>query len=466
MPGQSLHATAVALNGLAVLLRGPSGAGKSDLALRLIDQGWQLVSDDQTEVRAERDTLIARAPAAIVGQMEVRGLGIQDIPALVEAPVRLVVDLVPAESVERLPETREREILGVKLPHLSLNAFEISTVAKLRLALLAADPPATTGRVEPKAEKNDRSESSATAGVDPEERTRQPVVLVTGQSGAGRSTALKALEDLGYEAIDNLPLDLLSTIVGEGSLTRPVAIGIDIRTRKFAAAPVLNQLQSLEEDPRLKVTLLFLECDNEILSRRYTATRRRHPLAEGRRISDGIAAERRLVMPLRSRADRVIDTSSLTPTDLGQVLKGQLGLGEKSEMSVFVHSFSFGQGLPQEADFVFDVRFLVNPHYHENLRPLSGMDRQIVDFVKADKSFTPFFGTLTDLLGPLLPRFEASGKSYFTIAFGCTGGRHRSVALAEITTAWLRDQGRQVTLHHRDISRDPQRLAQREHANL
>jgi UPF0042 nucleotide-binding protein len=281
--------------------------------------------------------------------------------------------------------------------------------------------------------------------------------MVTGLSGAGRSSALRILEDIGYEAVDNLPLNLLETMIDQGGAERPIAIGVDIRTRNFAVEPFLQQLDTLESRSDLSLKLLFLDCDDEVLSRRFTETRRRHPLAQDRPLHDGIVAERRLVFPLRSRAGIVIDTSNLTLGTLRQQLVGQLGLSEASGMAIFVTSFSYRFGLPREADLVFDVRFLSNPHYVPELRPLSGRDSAVADYIAADSGFDPFFQELTAMLAPLLPRYESEGKSYLTIAFGCTGGRHRSVALAERLTAWLTDHWGKVSLVHRDIERESQR---------
>jgi len=291
-----------------------------------------------------------------------------------------------------------------------------------------------------------RAESASAVGA------ARRVVMVTGMSGAGRSTALDMLEDLGYETIDNLPLELLEASLA-GEAARPIALGIDIRTRNFAVEPLLARLDKLEADPAYRITLLYLDCDEEVLRRRYSATRRRHPLAQDRPLADGIIAERRLIAPLRERADLVVDTSGLTPGDFRQILIGQLGPDNAPGMTVFVMSFSYRRGLPRAADMVFDVRFLSNPHYQEDLRTMTGRDRQVADFIRADPDFTPFYGRVRDVLLPLLPRYEGEGKSYLTIAFGCTGGRHRSVMLAETLAADLRTADRQVTLVHRDIDR-------------
>jgi UPF0042 nucleotide-binding protein len=273
--------------------------------------------------------------------------------------------------------------------------------------------------------------------------------VVTGLSGAGRSTALKMLEDLGYEAIDNPPLDLLSSIAGEGG---PMALGIDIRTRNFAAEPVLDHLDRLGAEPGLAVTLLFLDCDDEVLERRYTETRRRHPLAQDRRVADGIAAERRLIAPLRARADLTLDTSNLNPTDLRRVLGGHLGLDRAPGMAIFVTSFAYRAGLPREADLVFDVRFLANPHYQADLREFDGRDPRVAAYVEGDPAYPAFFDRLTGMLEPLLPRYEREGKSYLTVAIGCTGGRHRSVVVAERLAAWLSGLDRRVNLSHRELA--------------
>ncbi|MFQ5954419.1 MAG: RNase adapter RapZ, partial [Kiloniellales bacterium] len=266
----------------------------------------------------------------------------------------------------------------------------------------------------------------------------------------------KAFEDLGYEAVDNLPLSLLRSLVvpdtGDGEpLERPLAIGVDIRTRGFGVDTLLREIDRLKGRPDLEVLLLYLDCDDEILRRRYSVTRRRHPLVADRPIPDGIRHERELLQPLRQRADVVIDTSGHTLADLKRRLAGQFAVDMSAEMAISVISFSYGRGLPREADLVFDVRFLDNPHYQPALRPLSGSDPLVASFISSDRDFAAFIETLTRLLEPLMPRYEAEGKSYLTIAVGCTGGRHRSVFVAETLANWLTEQGRRVSLHHRDL---------------
>jgi UPF0042 nucleotide-binding protein len=282
-----------------------------------------------------------------------------------------------------------------------------------------------------------------------------PVVVVTGMSGAGRSTALKALEDLGYEAVDNLPLSLLSSLLTPGTAAaRPLAIGVDARTRDFGPPPFLEELDELVRYRKFIVRVLFLDCDSEVLQRRFSETRRRHPVTPDRRVTDGIKRERAMLEPLRDRADEVIDTTDMAIGDLKRLLDSNYALERPPGLAVFVTSFAYRHGLPHEADLVFDVRFLKNPHYVENLRPLSGLDKLVGDFIEADPDLETYFSNLTTLLEPLLPRFDAEGKSYLTVAVGCTGGKHRSVYLAERLGAWLETKGERVSVNHRDLKPD------------
>ena len=295
--------------------------------------------------------------------------------------------------------------------------------------------------------------------MDESNGRRRRLLLVTGLSGAGKTSALKALEDIGYEAVDNLPLSLLQALVfpNQRSLDvdafqRPLAIGVDIRTRDFGVDLLLREISQLTAAREVDAKVLFLDCEDDELGRRYIETRRRHPLAHDRPVRDGIAHERRLMGGIRDRADLVIDTTRLNQRDLKRILEGHFGLGDTSGLSVFVTSFGFRRGLPREADLVFDVRFLKNPYYDPALRPMTGRDGAVADYVRSDPDLEGFFGSLCRLLQPLLPRYVAEGKSYLTLAIGCTGGQHRSVFIAERLAKWLKDQGEQVHLHHRDIN--------------
>jgi UPF0042 nucleotide-binding protein len=283
---------------------------------------------------------------------------------------------------------------------------------------------------------------------------RRRVVIVSGLSGAGKSTALRALEDAGYEAVDNLPLSFLGALVqagGEG--TRPLAIGIDARTRDFAPQPVLDALATLRAAPGVDARLLYLDADDEVLRRRFTETRRRHPLALDRPVLDGIQAERSLLWALRDGADIALDTSNATGAELRRMVQERLADDLRPGLVVAVVSFAYRWGLPREADLVFDVRFLANPHYEPALEPLTGRDPAVGAFIERDPGFEAFFAGLVAMLAALLPRYEREGKSYLTIGCGCTGGKHRSVHVAERLARWLRQRGRQVNLVHRDIER-------------
>jgi RNase adapter protein RapZ len=278
------------------------------------------------------------------------------------------------------------------------------------------------------------------------------IVLVTGMSGAGRTTALKGLEDLGFEAVDNLPATLLGHLVRSGDrVERDVAIGIDCRTRAFDPQKLSKQLSERSSARSSNLTLLFLDCEDEILRRRFTETRRRHPLGPDRPVTDGIARERLLMAPLRERADLVIDTSQLPLGRLRQLIAGHFGEQEVARPTLSVISFAYRNGLPREADLVFDVRFLANPHYVDKLRPLTGIDPAVRAYVEADPAYGLLMERLDGLVLPLLPFYQREGKSYLTIAFGCTGGRHRSIVVAERFAERLRDSGWLVTLWHREM---------------
>ncbi|WPZ35997.1 RNase adapter RapZ [Thalassobaculum sp. OXR-137] len=280
------------------------------------------------------------------------------------------------------------------------------------------------------------------------------VVLVTGLSGAGRTSTLKVLEDLGYEAVDNLPLSLMPALLAPREAPGRIAVGVDPRTRGFATDPLADAIAELEARTDVDLRVVFLDCDDDVLIRRFTETRRRHPLATDRPIADGIAIERRMLDPVRDLATAVIDTSSSNLSEFRESLISSLALDVGRAMTVTVVSFAFRSGLPREADLVFDVRFLANPHYMPDLRPRDGRDPDVGAFVAGDPGFAPFFQSLTDLIGPLLPRYEREGKSYLTVAIGCTGGKHRSVHVAERLAEWLKSGGTPVTLRHRDLPRE------------
>jgi UPF0042 nucleotide-binding protein len=281
------------------------------------------------------------------------------------------------------------------------------------------------------------------------------VLLVTGISGAGRSTTLKIFEDLGYEAIDNLPLKLLPQfVVTEGRGQQPLAIGIDIRSREFSVEQFLIEFDVLIKRSLADVRTIYLDCTDEVLQRRFSETRRRHPLARARSLMTGIQDERQSILPLRDMADLVVDTSELAINDLRRLLRGHFATDGEQSVAIFVVSFSYRYGVPREADIVFDSRFLANPYYDKDLRPLNGLDDRVAKFVKNDPGFDEIFQSFTRLLELLIPRFQSEGKSYLTIAIGCTGGRHRSVFLGEELVAWLRKNGQNADIMHRELPGD------------
>lgn len=282
------------------------------------------------------------------------------------------------------------------------------------------------------------------------------LVLVTGMSGAGRSSALAVLEDLGYEAVDNLPLPFLSRLaqsLREDPNARPVAIGVDIRSRDFGVEALSTEIARLQEEGGLSIRTLFLNCSDDELLRRFTETRRRHPLAADRPVADGIRAERRAISQLAERADIMLDTTGLTVWDFKQRMTELFGRDSQVGTAITLMSFSYRKGVPRESDMVLDVRFLKNPHYDPDLRPLTGLDKAVGDAVSSDPDFAGFMQDLQAILTRILPRQEAEGKSYLTIAIGCTGGKHRSVFVTETLGQWLRDQGRSAYIFHRDIPR-------------
>ncbi|WP_368744760.1 RNase adapter RapZ [Desertibaculum subflavum] len=280
-------------------------------------------------------------------------------------------------------------------------------------------------------------------------------MIVTGLSGAGKSSTLRVLEDLGYEAIDNLPFALLGSVADMAAehlgSSVGLAIGIDARTRGFDPQAMVAAAAGLRARNELHFELLYLDCDSEVLARRFTETRRRHPLALDRPVADGIARERHLMAPLRDAADLVIDTTDLPVPDLRRHITQRYAPDESPRLHVDVMSFSYKRGLPREADLVFDVRFLQNPYYVSSLKRMTGERPEVQAYVSDDPAFADFFAKLTDLLGALLPRYGHEGKSYLTIAIGCTGGMHRSVFVASRLAQRLLEGGYKVALRHRDM---------------
>lgn len=272
-------------------------------------------------------------------------------------------------------------------------------------------------------------------------------VFVTGLSGAGISSSLKILEDLGYEVFDNFPLALIDDLIHGQDSKKPIAIGLDTRTRGFNPQAIIKKTQDFS------ARLIFITCDEAVLQKRFTETRRLHPLADDRPVSAGIKKELAMLHPLKMAADPVIDTTELSIHGLKRVLKGCVTPTGGRKLNLTILSFGFKNGLPREADIVMDVRFLKNPHWEEDIRVLTGQDKPVQDFIAKDKSLNPFLDNFKTMLQPLFERYSLEGKTYLTVAIGCTGGKHRSVFVSETLGAWAKSLDIQTTIDHRDMNR-------------
>lgn len=308
--------------------------------------------------------------------------------------------------------------------------------------------------------------TSASAAATPAPAP-QRLLLVTGLAGAGKSTVLDALEDLGWETIDNVPMRLLRRLVATETGERapdeqrgPLAIGFDTRTRGFVPADIIALAKETAGRSDLAVSFIFMDCASHELERRYNETRRRHPLAHGRPVMEGIAAERELFEPLRRWAEIVIDTTALTAKDLQDHVRAMFAAPAPADgedagaaaLTLTLSSFGFARGMPPLADLVFDMRFLDNPHWVPELREQTGQDAAVGAHIERDPAFAEAFARIRDLLLLLLPRYQAQGKPYVHVAFGCTGGRHRSVYSTELMAQALRKAGFSPTVRHRNLS--------------
>jgi UPF0042 nucleotide-binding protein len=289
------------------------------------------------------------------------------------------------------------------------------------------------------------------------------ILLLSGLSGAGKTTALKTLEDMGWEVVDNLPLVLLDRLLDTplpaghaGEDERPLALGIDARTRGFDAGAIVQRIKALREKHSHDVETLFLDCSDAELERRFAETRRRHPLALDRPAADGIARERELTDPLRRWATQVIDTTSFSSNALQQEIRSRFAQDRLSDPVLTILSFGFSRGVPRNADLMFDMRFLRNPHWDPDLRPRTGLDPDVTAYIQADPAYEEAVGKIEDLLLTLLPRYAEGGKAYITVAIGCTGGKHRSVHVATRIAKHLQEAGFSPTVLHRNIESTPQ----------
>lgn len=277
------------------------------------------------------------------------------------------------------------------------------------------------------------------------------VIFVTGYSGAGRSTALKNLEDIGFEVFDNIPLHIVNSLIEADGDMNKIAIGIDTRTRYFSAEKLIEEMQRLNNENGYDARLVFLSAEEQVLQKRFSETRRRHPMAQDRSVMDGIKLEMDMLNDLMGQADYLIDTTDYSVHDLRDDLLKKFAGENINNMLVTIKSFGFKKGVPRDVDMIFDVRFLRNPHWDKALRPLTGQYGKVGAYIEADEDFAAFWQHTTNMMALLLPRYKKEGKSYFTIGFGCMGGKHRSVFCTERLAEHLNDQGYSINVQHRDM---------------
>lgn len=287
----------------------------------------------------------------------------------------------------------------------------------------------------------------------------QKLILVTGPSGAGRTTAIRALEDMGVEAIDNLPLSLLPRLLDGPPHGRMLALGLDVRNRDFSIAALIELIEGVASTPQVEAQLLYLDARADVLIKRYSETRRRHPLAPAESPAEGVEREIDLLAPIRNRADILIDTSDLTPHDLRAEMVRWFEDSSTSMLAVSLHSFSYKRGVPRGLDLIFDCRFLKNPYWDPTLRSRDGRDAQVAAYVKTDDRFEKFFSKVTDLVEFLLPAYVEEGKTHLAIGFGCTGGQHRSVFVTEKLAHRLAEAEWQVSKRHRELERRGEQIS-------
>lgn len=295
----------------------------------------------------------------------------------------------------------------------------------------------------------------------PEARRNAKIVLVTGPSGAGRATAINVLEDLGYETIDNIPLRIVPRLFEAGEIDRPLALGIDVRNRDFSVSGLLDLYHQLQAQTDGGTTLFYLNCSATVLLRRYSETRRRHPLTPENSPEEGVLQELAVLEPVEAQADIVIDTSELSPHDLKAEMHQWFADSAGQKLSVSLQSFSYKRGIPQGVDMVFDCRFLKNPHWDAALRSKTGLDPAVQCYVEEDPRLAPFTTHITGMLSFLLPEFETEGKSHVSVGIGCTGGKHRSVVVTQRVARTLAHSGWRVSTTHKELSR-----LKREHAGV
>ena len=279
------------------------------------------------------------------------------------------------------------------------------------------------------------------------------VLLITGPAGSGRTTAINALEDAGFEAIDNIPLSLAPRLFEGPKLDKPLALGIDTRNRDFSIDGLLDAISAIQSTKCIKLDLLYLDCSVDVLLRRFSETRRRHHLAPSGSALEGIHRDIDLMQPVRSRSDFLIDTTELSPNELRAEITQRFSGKRGEEMAIVVQSFSYKRGAPRGLDIMFDCRFLRNPHWDKDLRIKTGLNEEVQAYIAEDENFAPFCSKILGLADLVVPAHKVEGRSHLSIGFGCTGGKHRSVTMAENVCRELHLRGWHVTIRHQELDR-------------
>ena len=274
------------------------------------------------------------------------------------------------------------------------------------------------------------------------------LIIITGASGAGRTTAINVFEDVGFESVDNIPISMIDSLVLSKTRNKNLALGVDIRTREFSPE---NLRKLLSKYKKMVVKIIFLDCDSNKLLKRFNETRRSHPLSGVKSLSEALAEEMEYLKPIKDFANIIIDTTDYSPTDLREKLLNNLSIAKIKKFSILIQSFSYKNGLPRNFDMIFDCRFLKNPYWISHLKELDGHDKKVQDFVSSSREFKIFFSKVLSLINFLIPQVQKEGKSQFSIGFGCTGGQHRSVVFVNMLSNKLNSDGHNVLSNHRDL---------------